>query len=86
MTNEEAISIVTTLLYNQTGVMGNNQRIGVFMAIEALKKEAPMKRTLVGHHYVCANCGTYIMRDDEIRNKTDAYCCCCGQSIDWSEE
>jgi len=87
MTNEEAIKVITTLLYNQTGVMGNNQREGVFMAVDALGKQIPKKPIEEQNLMTCPVCGCQEIESiDASGIRQYPYCPCCGQAIDWSED
>jgi len=90
MTNEEAIKVITTLLYNQTGVMGNNQREGVFMAVDALGKQIPKKPSITIFNGYCPDCkeafGKSNVEEAILYPKYHRYCPMCGQAIDWSED
>jgi len=80
MTNEEAIKVITTLLYNQTGVMGNNQREGVFMAVDALGKQIAKKPIHDSFYYHCPICNGIVYKGRGCANNE------CRQKIDWSED
>lgn len=56
------------------------------IAIEAMKKQEPMKLVRKWKNLYCPNCDQWILWDDVIPNKTDNYCGICGQKLDWEEE
>ena len=56
-------------------------------AIEAVKKQIPMKPETVDEElgfFVCGNCKSSICYMDE--KETHQHCLKCGQKIDWSED
>ena len=54
------------------------------LAVEALRKQDPMKPIHKEKNFYCPNCDHWLLWDDAIPNEWDNYCAICGQKIDWT--
>lgn len=82
MTHEEAIKQLTNVvIYHQ----GKCTREALDIAINAIKKQIPMKPLHEHKNYYCPICREdgWMLWDDAIPNDMDSFCGKCGQAIDW---
>ena len=55
------------------------------LAIDALRKQDPMKLIHKEKNLYCPNCDHWLLWDDAIPNEWDNYCGICGQKLDWED-
>ena len=93
MTTEEAIKIVegeyvTMSKWYGTSEEARQHNEAIKMAVDALKKQVPMKPT--GEHYAhmrCPSCNHRIPSGQgSSSRRRDNWCNYCGQKIDWGED
>lgn len=83
MTETEAINMLNVLFLEDTYEMATAKH----KAVEALKKQIPMKSTEVNEncgYFECPACGDLIYAEGA-RFEEHKYCLSCGQKLDWSD-
>lgn len=87
MTAEQAISLLGNIAGwdIDNGERGNNKRVAIKLAIDALEKQVPKKPISNKRgYYDCPNCSCNLeVVLDEVSDID--FCFICGQAIDWTE-
>ena len=87
MTHEEAIKNINALnaVCCQKDFYDAEFENALALAIDAIKRQIPMKPLHMHKNYYCPICKEdgWMLWDDAVPNDTDAYCGKCGQAIDW---